>query len=421
MEIKIADSLKMECEIPLLAVEKFQFEWKTNEHAFLMLQAYIDYRIPYKPEELYGSRIKLWLDKSESQIIFLGYLTEIETKNVGETVKVQLKVKSGTIRLDQQAESRSFQNVENTYAEIVEQIAKSSGGRAICTKGTDTAIKKPFIQYEETAWEFCRRLASRLGTIVTPDIGTGGQNFWFGMRKGTVITGFSEDEYMAETKRNELGRMEAGYEVESREFYKIGDKTVFCGQEMVICRVLAFFERGELIFRYLLKEYETGNMMYQNRFVGLGLTGTVLEIQQEQVKVALDIDGGNSTGDYYYNWYPETGNALYAMPEVGTGILLYFGDRDEQGGFAIHCTPDVVNSERAYKSRYFDTKEGNSLHLYGDSISFANNGNYSLSLGNSTVAVRGPGKISVSAQGAVTLNASRIVISTPDELDICQG
>lgn len=66
MEIKIADSLKMECEIPLLAVEKFQFEWKTNEHAFLMLQAYIDYRIPYKPEELYGSRIKLWLDKSES-------------------------------------------------------------------------------------------------------------------------------------------------------------------------------------------------------------------------------------------------------------------------------------------------------------------------------------------------------------------
>ena len=421
MEIKIADNLKMECEIPLLTVEKFQFEWKTNQHAFLMLQAYIDYRIQYKPEELYGSKIKLWLNKNESRIIFFGYLTEIETKHIGETVKVQLKIKSGSIRLDQQAESRSFQNVGNTYAEIVKQIAKSSGGRVICTKGADIAIKKPLIQYEETAWEFCRRLASHLGTSVIPDIETGGQSFWFGMRKGNVITGLSEDEYVVETKRNAFGKVETEYEVESREFHKIGDKTVFCGKEMVICRVLAYFERGELIFRYLLKEYEVESIIYQNSFAGLGLTGTVLEIQQEQIKVALDIDNGNFTGDYFYDWYPETGNALYAMPEIGASILLYFGDRDEREGFVIHCMPNTINSERKYQSRYFDTKEGNSLQLYEGSIYFANNGNHSLSLGDGTVSVRSPGKISVSAQSAVTLNASRIVINTPDELDICQG
>lgn len=421
MEVKIADGLKMECEIPLVSVEKFQFEWGTNSHAFLMIQAYIDNHIKYKPEELYYSKIKLWLDKDESQIIFFGYLTGVEMKKAGETVMVQLMAKSGSIILDQQAESRSFQNVSNTYAEIVKQIAKSGRGRVICTKGADIAIKKPLIQYEETAWEFCRRLASHLGTGVIPDIVTGGQNFWFGMRKGNVITSFSEDEYTVETKRNTLGKIETEYEVESREFHKIGDKTVFCGQEMVICRVLAYFERGELIFRYLLKEYEVESIIYQNSFVGLGLTGTVLEIQQEQVKVALDIDNGNFTGDYFYDWYPETGNALYAMPEIGASVLLYFGDRDEREGYVIHCMPNVIDSEKKYKSRYLDTKEGNSLLLHEESISFANNGNHSLFLWDNTVSVRSLGKISVSAQSTVILNANRIVINTPDELDICQG
>lgn len=311
--------------------------------------------------------------------------------------------------------------MENTYAKIVNQVAESAGGRVICTKGTDAVIKRPLIQYEESAWEFCRRLASHLGTSVIPDIGTGGQNFWFGMRKGNVITGFPEDEYTVQSKRNKFGKMETDYGVESREFHKIGDRAVLGGQEMTICKVLAVFDRGELIFRYLLKEYQTESIIYQNSFTGLGLTGTVLDIQQEQVKVALDIDNGNSTGDYFYDWYPETGNALYAMPEIGANVLLYLGDRDEREGFVMHCMPNTMDFFRKYKSRRFDTKERNSLHLYESGINFVGKGNHSLSLGDDTVSVRSSGKINVSAQNAVTLNASRIVISTPDELDICQG
>ena len=422
MEIKIADGLKLCCEIPLLWVEKFQIKWEVNQHAFLELTGYIDRSIKYKVENLYESKIKLLLDKRNgSEVIFFGYLTTIVTENVGDTKKTQLKAHSGSFRLDQHIDSKSFQNVGMTYAEIVKQIADYSGGSVICSEGTDTVIRKPLIRYEETAWEFCKRLATHLGTCIIPDIVTGEFNFWFGMRKGGRVSNFSEEEYVIDIRKNNFGKTEISFEVESREFYKIGDKTVFDGQEMIICRVFAFFDRGELIFRYLLKDSVKKSIIYNNKFMGLGLTGTVLETRCEQVRVALDIDNGNSTGKFFYDWYPETGNALYTMPETGAHILLYFGSKDEREGFAAHCLPGTAKYKRKYQNRFIHTNEGNSAQLYKEDVSFSNSGRSSLSVGDDFVSVRDSGKITVSAQNAIKVNAKRVIISTPDELEICQG
>ena len=35
MEIRITDSLKLQCEIPFVLIEKFQFVWEPNQHAVL--------------------------------------------------------------------------------------------------------------------------------------------------------------------------------------------------------------------------------------------------------------------------------------------------------------------------------------------------------------------------------------------------
>lgn len=66
--------------------------------------------------------------------------------------------------------------------------------------------------------------------------------------------------------------------------------------------MFANYKRGELLFTYLLK-YQSGDVsiLYQNRFVGLGLRGKILKTEKESVKMALDIDGGKPTGEYYYN------------------------------------------------------------------------------------------------------------------------
>lgn len=422
MEIRITEKLKMESMLPLAVVESFRFDWRPNRHAVLELVGFINRGMEYKRSELYDSKVKVWLEKDGTeQILFYGCIGKIEEQIVGNTTKVCLKVESGSSGLDRELDKKSFQDIDKSYADVACEVAESSGGRVICTEGNEQTIERPFIQYEETAWGFIKRLASRLGTCVIADIETGKRNVWFGMRKGSDIPSFSEQRYSMNIRTGTGGQSaESSYETESGEFYKLGDRTVFLGKKMIICGVSASFIQGELVFRYLLKKRENCKAIYKEQFTGLGLTGTVAEVRKERVRIALDIDGENAAGNYFYHWYPETGNALYAMPEIGARILLYFGSRDEQTGYALHCLPDRAGNGTAYTDRHLHITDGNTADLSAESINFSRSGR-SLSLGNEYISAGSSHKLSIQAAESVQIDAGRMMIRTPDELDICQG
>lgn len=415
---EVTNLIRLESPIPFLGVESFGFTWEINEHSVLTLEGYVNEQ--EQVSGLYDGKVRLLAGKDTT--LFCGQMTKIRMDHIGRTAKIHLEAKSGSYKLDQVPESRSFQDGNENYAEVAQYVTECAGGRIICTEGKDREIGKPFIQYEETAWKFCKRLASRLGTCIIPDIMTGEPALWFGMRKGNRVSAFSEEEYTIEMYRESAeGKIGTEYGVESREFYKIGDRTVFRGVEMTIYGVRSEFKNGELKYHYLLREYKSVSPIYLDKFAGLGLRGTVVEVRQEQVRVALDIDGGTPTGEYFYEWYPETGNALYALPETGACVILYFSGRDEREGFAMHCLPDDREKEWDYRNRNLVTKEGNAVHLHEENVDFSNKGKHSLSVGDGAVGIRSTGKVTVSAKNGVKMNASRIFISTPDELDICQG
>lgn len=334
MEMNINHELRIESKIPFQSIEDFHFEWKTNQHAVLEVNGYIDPNNIYGKNSLYGSMIRIWKEQG-NETLFHGCMTKATEESVGELKKIHIEAQSASCRLDQQAGKRSFQAVEKTYAEVAREVVEENDGQIICTEGDEKQIGKPMIQYNETVWAFVKRLASYMGTCVVADIISGESALWFGMRNGNTISPFIENEYsinVVRTKQEDGYSTETVYETESRQFYKLGDRTVFCGQRLVICRVSAYFHQGELIFSYLLKGRESVKKIYQESFIGLGLTGTIIDVRNEQIKVALDIDGGKSTGDYYYDWYPETGNTLYAMPEKGARVELCFGSWDESEG-----------------------------------------------------------------------------------------
>lgn len=423
MEIHITEDLKMESLLPFSVVENFRFDWRPNQHAVLELAGFINREMECKRLELYNSKVKVWTEKDgREQILFYGGIGKIEEQVVGNTTKVCLEAESGSCGLDREMEKRSFQEVDKTYAEVAHTVVESGGGNVICAEGKELTLERPLIQYEETAWEFIKRLASRLGTCVIPDIETGKQNVWFGMRKGADIPSFSEQKYSMNVRTGTGGQSaEESYEIEGREFYKLGDRTIFLGKKMLICGVSASFIHGDLIFRYLLKERENCKAIYREQFIGLGLTGTVAEVRKERVRIALDIDGENAVGNYFYHWYPETGNALYAMPEIGARILLYFGSRDEQEGYALHCLPEKAGSGSVYTDRHLHIADGNTADLSAGNVSFSRGSQQSLSVGDGHIYAGSSHKLSIHAMESVQIDAGRMMISTPDELDICQG
>ena len=111
MEIKLADYLKIETDIPLQYVEKFNFSWKPGCHALLKLEGYLDRRIPWDAGTSYNSRIKIWLENERgTTIIYHGYTMEAEIREEGKTNHVFLEAMSASCLLDRNIGSRSFQD-----------------------------------------------------------------------------------------------------------------------------------------------------------------------------------------------------------------------------------------------------------------------------------------------------------------------
>ena len=419
MEIKISEELKIESDIPFYMVNNFRFDWKPNCHALLQIWGCIN-SDQVSIESFHNGKIKIWREKEgRSQILFNGYIIKTTQNSEGKDGRLYAEAQSATSMLDWKLCNKSYQQIEKTYADIIQETISGADGRTICVIGKDRPIGKPIIQYQETAWAFSKRLASHLGSCVIADITSESPSLWFGMRNGDNIPSFSENEFSVNIKRISAGGTETVYEVRSRELYMLGDKTVFMGQEMIICGMAAIYENGELTFLYSLKNKVSTQMAYHSLFSGMGLKGTVTEVQGERAKIALDIDGEFSAGYYFYDWNAETGNALYAMPEIGAKVVLNLATSNEQDGFLVHCIPDNTNEKNYH--RYIKTREGNNVSLLEQNMRFTKGGQHSLAFAERAITAFSTDDLDVSAKKNVKIEAARIEIITPSELNICQG
>ncbi len=78
--------------------------------------------------------------------------------------QVILSALTSSIRLDREERNRSYQNIKETYLGIMRQVAGAVSGSGL---SEETGV--PVVQYRETDWEFCRRMAARAGQALYAD------------------------------------------------------------------------------------------------------------------------------------------------------------------------------------------------------------------------------------------------------------
>ena len=422
MIIKLTADLEVKTELPYKKVLAFGYSWTTDCHAALHVRGYLDKNASWDDFLQDASPIKIWMGEGEERkIIFAGIIAGLEIEDEGNLELAAVYAASASILLDCEKSSRSFQNTEKTYGEVAREAAGICGGSVIRNREQDKKIEEPVIQYEETAWQLAAGLAARVGTCIIPDIATGRPNFWFGMRKGNEISPFSEEEYTMDLFPSGKSSP-VHYEAEGRNHACIGDTLVYLNRKLVITEVEGRYENGEATFRYVMREAGEArkDIPVCHTAAGLGLWGTVMEVKGESLRLALDIDGGRETGNYFYPWQPDTGNALYAMPEAGARALLYFYHADKTDGAVIHCI-NKKDAEKDYKKRALDTEAGNGLHLWDEEAGVYRGDKHKMELGNSTIAAKTQKELEVTAGGSVFLRGRRIMIKTPGEFNISQA
>lgn len=416
--MKINQEISLESDMPFQVVWQMTMHWEVDLHAVLSVRGLLknDRESQIWKHDYRGTKIKIWLN--DKDILFWGIIQAVDLKRNHGIIECFIKSVSASALFDQENEKiyRAFQNPNQRYSYIVKTIAEEQSGNVICTVG-DEEIKRPLIAYEETRWEFLKRLASHHGSCLLADVITGKPNFWFGMRMGRRIQEELEEAVMPMKiqktyERNEAGETIKTYIWKSEHYYMIGDWTYLKGRKYTIYMADVQLEQGQLVFRYQFREMNKTEIKYNKTFTGRSLWGTVEERNEEGVKVSLDI--GQEKGEYYYPWKPETGNALYAIPEIGSRVAVYFSDSDERKGIAVRCIGKEGKEKQTEEKKFSVPKEAMITLAEGEMI---------LSKREEKIILEDSGnigfygnKIEIRANGKIKMRAKKIVLSSSTEL-----
>jgi len=330
-----------------------------NDHAFARVVAVV----PEGEKDKYVSITKTQTDmeiinEDDSGVtnLFKGIVTDIEVKAVRGVYYVTIEALSTTFNLDLKIKRRSFQNKDLTYVQLIKEILKDyPGADFIDIAAESKKIEKVIVQYDETDWQFLKRLASHFNTGLVPDTNSDKPKFWFGIPKGGDKGTIEQFNYSVSKKIGDYRVSSENYikgidekdftyyRVETDAIFNIGDSISFQGKKLFIFQSTAKLQDGVVTNEYLLtlEKGMSQNLILNEKIKGASIEGKVLEIEEDNVRVHLEIDENQKKEEAY--WFPystfytsEGQTGWYCMPEVDDYVKLYFPTNKEEDGVIIN-------------------------------------------------------------------------------------
>ena len=309
--------------------------------------------------------------------LFCGYPEKVEIKEEGRYRIADVQAVSGTILLDQKKCNRVFQKKAQTYMGIANTVTADTEHSACILPGSDMQTGGTLIQYQETDWNFLKRMASQLGLSLVPDTSYYYPRFYLGLPEGEkrelgeIISCdlCFDGRYYAVSGKCLVDREDfICYDVVTRTSLSLGDRVTYEGRELLVSRKKTELAGGEVIFTYRLAGNSYTWVPWEDNpdYTGMSFVGSIVGTQGEQVEVAFDIDksaaGGNS-----YGFAPATGNLMYCMPQKGTKTALYIGNGDEAQGIATGCirtNGSTCEGTGSPEKKSFRSEHGKGMDLY---------------------------------------------------------
>lgn len=431
----IDEKVIIKTEIPLLSVIEMEICQKENEHGTIRIQAQTreENVKEIQNTDWSGSRIVV-LKKDQPDIpLFYGKVCKLICNRENRFVGLEIEGAGATTDLDRDKRKRAFQNVEMTYKQVIKKIAEGyEKAGYIWMLGNDKKMEIPLIQYEETDWEFLKRICSHFHSVMIPDLKTGKPEFFLGIPQG-VERSMEGVEILGEGFQNICGGSECHergvhnkpvFELDAmtRQNWQMGDYLTYRGGRYRVFRKIVVFQNGELVFFYRLGTEGVcwREKTYNKLLAGLRLEGIIQKSREESVYVKLDID--SSTGaDYPWPWAPETNNLCYCMPEVGTKAVLYLPTQEEKDGLVVLAAVKNLNNNRYNnpQNREFITAYHKKTGLYPDRLVMEGaDSAVSLSMEDlSGISLRSNSSISFQAAGKVSVKGKNVSVTAPMEIE----
>ncbi len=418
-----------------------------NEHA----RAKIRGSIPFERREDYmrAGRQTTWVQvvavsEGKEWILFYGVIEQIQIEIRNRTCMAELRLCSGTRLMDYELHTRSFQNKKLIYREVLDVCSQGYEKSAkIMTEGRETTIPHFIMQYQETDWEFIKRLAAMNHTVVCADCSTKGEKYYFGLPERKAVPEDSLCEYQVEYDMGEYWNKKgsglsireedaASYILEGREAHFLGEKKILNGKERYIWKIECSLKGNELYHTCYMKS-RTGLQAasYANpKLAGVSLLAQVVGVKDEKVRIKINCDENKEkSGTAWYSfstvYSSPDGTGWYCMPENGDLVRLYFPTGREEDAYVASAYHEEEGTLRTHpECKFWRNKEGKEIRLTPERILLTNNqGSYvSLSdeegiemVSKGTVTIRSGNSLSIISEN------SSIELSAPKKISLKQG
>jgi hypothetical protein len=321
---------------------------KMNEHGYATVTIEID-EGKQDEMEVWNEWVPVTVfDKVSGHKLFAGVLLEAEGFWQNTSYVIEMRLGSGTCLLDREKHFYSYQNKQK-YRSLLDQVLGQEA--KVSFRVEDKEVPGLLVQYEESDWEFVKRLGSHFGNCVVPEIHIdNGSRFYFGWESGEDYGEIEPFDYCEKVEerfyhakafdKDTKKRDHLRYQIESGEDYKIGGQVTYRGSTWYIEEKTTYLADGVIKYKYSLASKKSLQWQAAEnlKLHGKEIAGTVTGRKGEQLQVDLDMDKGEKKSQRpSYPWMPETGNLLYCMPEIGERVRLYFCNNHEDSAICINC------------------------------------------------------------------------------------
>ncbi|MGW8956879.1 CdiA C-terminal domain-containing protein [Paenibacillus sp. NPDC055715] len=424
------ESLRLYGPFQSLHIEYLQITRAINDHTFLHIRgllseeqgaACIGQNMEQEPIV-----IRQLDDQGQSlRILFHGIVTSMSVHCVRGVYTFELEAASHSYQMDIKVKIRSYQDIHRTYDDLVTALVrKYQYGDAIDTVTNYAKLDTFVLQYEETDWAFLKRLASRFGSVLVPEVTAASPKVFFGMPEGKQHKVERDVFYRVRKTFHELdaekpGEQRAGsyvtYMIESLQYYALGDLITLSigqGKELVVVRAVTRLEDGLLRTRYDLQaEQNIRYARYENdQATGISLTGTVLKVQQDFVQLQLDIDPKQDPAKAC--WFPvatryvaEEHSGWYDMPEIGEQVELYLPTNREQDAYVTDSLRQQRHANGQPNVKAWQHVQGSGVDMSEQELTLSTSDGFSITLHEDTgITIHSPGDVQIQG-GHVKLDA----------------
>ena len=406
----IIENLEIEIALPIYLVENFVIKTVPNMHTICNINGVFEKN---PGETILTDKKDMDMHiKDKGNTVFIGFVEEISIHSSANVHYFDLKAYSYSKKLEKKAHTELFQNIEKTYSDLACEVVRRYSGDISNFDIKDKEIKGPVLCYKESAWAFAVRMASHIKTFLYPSMEYDRPHIHMGIHTGNMVEpGGIISESRELVKKNE-NKSRIEYRLRTYNSYDIGDNIALDNKILTLYKKEVEFTKGELIFNFQAVERSyIDDMIYpleNENIIGLSLMGEIKKYKDGKVYLRLDID--KKEPDYGFDWYPETGNVLYAVPDEGEKAQLYIAGMDTGDMYVVRTFGSKGGDEN--KKQLEVGKK--SLNFSKEGISFI--ADDILTLNDRRFKLTGSRDLSISAADKLTIKARNIKLSSKEEI-----